>query len=164
MATISRPFSGVTDVLGLTRYHHLAKQVKETIELYEMTSNDIHLGESSETLKKVIDAQVSRLSELDTKAGRFSSYSVILIKLMSAAYMLTITFVALGSHWTSSISITVSALSSFTSAVLVLAAFETYFTQQKTETRRVAHSRSSGPLVGVPLDAQSRTIADLKIN
>jgi hypothetical protein len=138
MTTINQPFSGITDLLGLTRFHHLAKQVKETIELYELTSKDDDLDESSNTLRIVINAQVSRLSDLDTKAGRLSSYSVILIKLMSAAYMLTVTFVALGSHWTSSISITVAALSSLMTAVLIVAAFETLFTQQKTESKRAA--------------------------
>jgi VIT1/CCC1 family predicted Fe2+/Mn2+ transporter len=138
MATINQPFSGITDLLGLTRYHHLAKQVKETIELYELTSKDSDLDESSKTLRRVINAQVSRLSDLDTKADRLSSYSVILFKLMGAAYMLTVTFVALSSHWTSSISITVAALSSFTTAVLIVAAFETLLTQQKTESKRAA--------------------------
>jgi len=136
MPAIDRPLSGVTDVLGLTRYHHLANQMKETIELYEMTSRDAALTESSETLKKVINAQSLRLSDLDTNAGRFSTYFLIFVKALSAAYMLAIVFVFVRSPWTSSIVVTGAALSSLISAILLISAVETLFTQQKTERKR----------------------------
>jgi hypothetical protein len=138
MATIDRPLSGVTDVLGLTRYHHLAEQIKETIALYEMTSKDARLDESSETLRKLINGQARRLRDLDSKAGRIPSYTSMVLILLGAALLLVVTISLIFSDLPSTLTDTGAAISSLTFVIYFAKALEVFFRQEKSEIDRVS--------------------------
>ena len=139
MATIfDRPLSGVTDVLGLTRYHHLAEQMKETIDLYELTLRHGDLCDSSDKLKSLINEQTIRLCELDTKAGWLPAFSLTIIRLLAAAYLLVITIALLESHYSGPLAYSGAALGSLTFVIYIGAALDAMIRQIKTERKRVS--------------------------